>query len=78
MVCDTHINFLWLLFILVGKICPPSFETQSSSCDYIRVSGRLIYFPKCLLDLKIITKIDFLCQRMRWFLQCFVMLSPGC
>ena len=20
---DTHINFLWLLFILVDKICPP-------------------------------------------------------
>ena len=28
-----------------------SFETQNSSCDYIRVSGRLIYSPKCLLDL---------------------------
>ena len=28
-----------------------SFETQSSSCDYISVSGRLIYSPKCLLDL---------------------------
>ena len=27
------------------------FETQSSSCDYIRVSGRLIYSPKYLLDL---------------------------
>ena len=25
-----------------------SFETQSSSCDYIRVSGRLIYSIKCL------------------------------
>ena len=23
MVRDTHINFLWLLFILVGNICPP-------------------------------------------------------
>ena len=23
-----------------------SFETQSSSCDYIRVSGRLIYSPR--------------------------------
>ena len=23
-----------------------SFETQSSSCEYIRVSGRLIYSPK--------------------------------
>ena len=23
-----------------------SFETQSPSCDYIRVSGRLIYSPK--------------------------------
>ena len=41
MVRDTHINFLWLFFILVGKICPPnarafsltSFVTQSSSCD---------------------------------------------
>ena len=53
MVRDTRINFLWLLFILVGKICPPrafsstSFETQSSSCDFIKVSGRLV----CLLDL---------------------------
>ena len=28
-----------------------SFETQSSSCDYIRVSGRLVYSPKCLLAL---------------------------
>ena len=26
MVCDTQINFLWLLFILVGKICPPMQE----------------------------------------------------
>ena len=25
-----------------------SFETQSSSCDYIRVSGRFIYSIKCL------------------------------
>ena len=33
MVCETHINFLWLLFTLVSKICPPSFETQSCSCD---------------------------------------------
>ena len=51
MVRDTCINFLWLLFILVGKICPPMqehFETQSFSfCDFIRVSGRLI----CFLDL---------------------------
>ena len=28
-----------------------SFETQSSSCNYIRTSDRLIYSPKCLLDL---------------------------
>ena len=28
-----------------------SLETQSSSCDYIRVSNRLIYCFKCLLDL---------------------------
>ena len=28
-----------------------SLETQSSSCDYIRVSNRLIYCLKCLLDL---------------------------
>ena len=26
MVRDTRINFLWLLFILVGKICPPMQE----------------------------------------------------
>ena len=26
MVCDAHINFLWLLFFLVGKICPPMQE----------------------------------------------------
>ena len=25
MVRDMHINFLWLLFILVGKICPSVF-----------------------------------------------------
>ena len=31
--------------------CLTSFETQSSSCDYIRTSDRLIYSPKCLLDL---------------------------
>ena len=42
---------LWLLFSLVGKIYSPSFETQSSSCGKIRVSGRLIYSLKCLLDL---------------------------
>ena len=52
MVRDTHINFPWLLFILVGQDLPSdartfssTSETQSSSCDYIRVSGRLIYFP---------------------------------
>ena len=28
-----------------------SFGTQSSCCDYIRLSSRLIYSPKCLLDL---------------------------
>ena len=28
-----------------------SFEMQSSSCDYIRVSGRLSYSLKCLLHL---------------------------
>ena len=28
-----------------------SIDTQSSSCEYIRVSGRLIYSPKYLLDL---------------------------
>ena len=58
MVHGTHLNFLWL-FILVGKIHPPrqehffltSFETQSSFCDYTRVSGRLIYSLKCLLHL---------------------------
>ena len=55
MVRDTRINFLWLLFILVGTFflsnartfSLTSFETQISSCDFIRVSGRLI----CLLDL---------------------------
>ena len=54
----TYINFLWLLFILVSKICPPmqehcltSFEMQSSSCNYVRTSDRLISSPKCLLDL---------------------------
>ena len=26
MVRDTRINFLWLLFILVNKICPPMQE----------------------------------------------------
>ena len=26
MVRDTYINFQWLLFILVGKICPPMQE----------------------------------------------------
>ena len=55
MVRDTHLNFLRLLFIQArftqGKSTITSFETQSSSCDYIRVSGRLIYSPKCLLDL---------------------------
>ena len=43
--------FLLLLFILVGKIYPPmhartfsltSFETQSSSCDYITESDFLL------------------------------------
>ena len=28
-----------------------SFGTQSSCCDYIRLSSRLIYSPKCLQDL---------------------------
>ena len=56
MVRDTHLNFLRLLFIQArftqGKsTLLTSFETQSSSCDYIRVSGRLSYSLKCLLHL---------------------------
>ena len=77
--------FLWLLFILVGKIYPPmhtrafsltSFETQSSSCDYIRVSGRLIYSPKCLLDLNNWKRFCFV-RECDGFLQCFVILGPA-
>ena len=77
--------FLWLLFILVGEIYPPmharafsltSFETQSSSCDYIRVSGRLIYSPKCLLDLNNWKRFSFV-RDCYGFLQCFVMLGPA-
>ena len=49
-----------------------SFETQSSSCDVIKVSGRLI----CLLDLN--NESDFLSSGNDGFLQCFVMLGPAC
>ena len=31
--------------------CLTSFEMQSSSCDYRRTSDRLIFSPKCLLNL---------------------------
>ena len=57
MVRDTHLT---AVVVYSGRQDLPSnarafsltsFETQSSSCDYIRVSGRLIYSPKCLLDL---------------------------
>ena len=77
--------FLWLLFILVGKMHPPmharafsltSFETQSSSCDYLRVSGRLIYSPKCLLDLNNWKRFSFV-RECDGFLQCFVILGPA-
>ena len=77
--------FLWLLFILVGKMHPPmharafsltSFETQSSSCDYIRVSGRLIYSPKCLLDLNNWKRFSFV-RDCDGFLKCFVILGPA-
>ena len=77
--------FLWLLFILVGKIYPPmhtrafsltSFETQSSSCDYIRVKGRLIYSPKCRLDLNNLKAI-FFCQGLRWFPKVFCHAGPS-
>ena len=55
MVRDTRINFLWLLFILVNKICPPMQEHflqrllkhKALPATLIRVSDRLI----CLLDL---------------------------
>ena len=49
-----------------------SFETQSSSCDFIKVSGRLI----CLLDLN--NESDLLSSGNDGFLQCFVMLGPAC
>ena len=59
MVRDMQINFLWLLFILVGKIYPPMqehFHRPLLKCkaflvNKIRVSGHLIYSLKCLLDL---------------------------
>ena len=49
-----------------------SFETQSSSCDFIRVSGRLI----CLLDLNNYKRFSFV-RECDSFLQCFVMLGPA-
>ena len=56
MVRDTHLP---AVFVYAGRQDLPSyakafsltsFETQSSSCDYIRVSGRLIYSPKYLMN----------------------------
>ena len=56
MVLDTHLP---AVFVYSGRQDLPfnarafsltSFETQSSSSDYIRVSGRLIYSSKYLLD----------------------------
>ena len=57
MVRDTHLT---AVVVYSGRQDLPSnarafsltsFETQSSSCDYIRVSGRLSYSLKCLLHL---------------------------
>ena len=48
MVRDKHV----VVVVYSGRQDLPSFfETQSSSCDLVRVSGRFIYSPKCLLDL---------------------------
>ena len=55
MVRDTYINFQWLLFILVGKICQRIFFDLFWNVRLFlrlnKVSGRLIYSPKCLLDM---------------------------
>ena len=49
-----------------------SFETQSSSCDCIRVSGRLIYSP-----VSWIWKRFSFVRECDGLLQCFVTLGPG-
>ena len=53
MVRDTY--FQWLLFILVGKICQRIFFDLFWNVRLFlrlnKVSGRLIYSPKCLLDM---------------------------
>ena len=49
-----------------------SFETQSSSCDFIRASRRLI----CLLDLNNLKRFSFV-RECDGFLQCFVMLEQA-
>ena len=54
-----------------------SFETQSSSCDKIRASGRLIiHSPKCLLDLNNEKQFSFVSE-CDGFLKCFVLLDPA-
>ena len=52
-----------------------SFQMQSSSCDYIRTSDRLIYAPKCLLDLNNLE--IFFCQGMQWFPAIFCHAGPS-
>ena len=55
MVRDMYINFQWLLFILVGKICQRIFFDLFWNVRLFlrlnKVSGRLIYSLKCLLDM---------------------------
>ena len=52
MVCDMHLLGVVVysgrqdLLSNARAFSLTSFETHSSSCDYIRVSGRLIYSPK--------------------------------
>ena len=78
MVRDTHLT---AVVVYSGRQDLPSnarafsltsFETQSSSCDYIRVSGRLIYSPKCLLDLNNRKRFSFVSD-CDGFFHCFVM-----
>ena len=88
MVRNTHINFLWLLFILVGKICPPlqeHFLRLLLKCKVLLVTKKtglrsFNLFSKVSPgseNLKITKKRFSLVKECDGFLQCFVMLGPA-
>ena len=73
MVHDTHLNFLWLLFILVGKIHPPR---QEHFFNFFWKGKLFLRLYEGFRLFNLFSKVSpgsewlkaiFFCQGMRWF-----------